>query len=276
MCRISGESRCIDVARFWPIGPLRSVSSASIMPLIFESGGSALARFGTAFASSPLESIFLPRHRHPQVGMRSETEIQSLRELLNHERNLALAKVREYRTAQEEDALPPPSDELDSARALADVETHASLIEHNEERLRAIDFAFNMLEQGRYGQCAQCGKEIPLERLKVVPFAGYCVDCQSKRNHARRVGEGTVDEPFGRPWDLPEEMAESTETSRDEFIPISQEGPEGELGRACSRRLRVRAVQCGDRGRQLDAQRNAGHRNELSPKGPVPGAFGDV
>jgi RNA polymerase-binding transcription factor DksA len=191
MCRISGESRCIDVARFWPIGPLRSVSSASIMPLIFESGGSALARFGTAFASSPLESIFLPRHRHPQVRMRSETEIQSLRELLNHERNLALAKVREYRTAQEEDALPPPSDELDSARALADVETHASLIERNEERLQAIDFAFNMHARARrYGQRAQCGDR--------------------------------------------------------------------------------------GRGRQLDAQRNAGHRNELSPKGPVPGAFGDV
>lgn len=166
--------------------------------------------------------------------MRSEKEIQerakSLRELLSHERNLATAKVREYRTAQEEDALPPPSDELDSARALADVETHASLIERDEERLRAVDFAFNLLEQGRYGQCAQCGEEIPLERLKVVPFAAYCVDCQNKRNHARRLGEGTIDEPFAHQWDLPEEMVESTETLRDEFIPISQEGPEQELG----------------------------------------------
>lgn len=147
--------------------------------------------------------------------MRSEKEIQerakSLRELLSHERNLATAKVREYRTAQEEDALPPPSDELDSARALANVETHASLIERDEERLRAVDFAFNLLEQGRYGQCAQCGEEIPLERLKVVPFAAYCVDCQNKRNHARRLGEGTIDEPFAHQWDLPEEMVESTE-----------------------------------------------------------------
>jgi len=165
------------------------------------------------------------------TGTQIQERAESLRALLKHERNLALAKVREYRTAQEADALPLPSDELDSARATADVETHASLIERDEERLRAIDFAFNQLEQGRYGQCAQCGEEIPLERLKVVPFAAYCVDCQNKRNHARRVGEGTIDEPFARRWDLPEEMAESTETSRDEFIPISEEGaPEEQLG----------------------------------------------
>lgn len=121
--------------------------------------------------------------------------------------------------------MPPPGDELDAARALSDVETHASLIERAEDRLRAIDFAFNRLEQGRYGICAKCGEEIPLERLKAVPFAAFCVDCQEERNHARHVGEGTVDEPFGRKWDLPEEMAESTETSRDEFIAISEEAP---------------------------------------------------
>jgi RNA polymerase-binding protein DksA len=149
----------------------------------------------------------------------------SLREFLNHERNLALARVREYRTAQEGEALPPPSDELDAARTLADVETHASLIERAEERLRAIDFALNLLERGRYGKCAKCGEEIPLERLKAVPFAAYCVDCQQRRNHARRVGEGKVDEPFAHQWNLPEEMAESTEASHDEFIPVSEEGP---------------------------------------------------
>ena len=149
---------------------------------------------------------------------------QHLRELLEHEKNVALARVHEYRAAQEHEATPPPVDELDAARALADVETHASLIERAEERLRAIDFALDLLEQGRYGTCDKCGEEIPMERLKAVPFAAYCVDCQKKRNQARRVGEGTVDEPFRRTWDLPEEMTESTETSRDEYVKVSEEG----------------------------------------------------
>lgn len=137
-----------------------------------------------------------------------------------------MTRVREYRSAQEADASPQPSDELDTARALADVETYASLIERAEDRLRAIDFAFNRLEQHRYGTCAQCGEEIPVERLKVVPFAAYCVDCQQEQDRVRHIGEGTVDEPFVHQWTLPPEMAESTEESDDELASISQERPD--------------------------------------------------
>ena len=71
--------------------------------------------------------------------MQADTErIEGLRALLNHERTLALERIREYRTAQEQEALSSPGDELDFARALADVETHASLIERVEDRLRAL------------------------------------------------------------------------------------------------------------------------------------------
>lgn len=161
--------------------------------------------------------------------MRAQTQerTQQLRDLLNHERNTALTRVREYRAAQDAEALPPPSDELDTARALSDVETHAGLIERTEERLRAMDFVLNLLEQGRYGICTECGDDIPLERLKTLPFAAYCVDCQRQRNR-RRVGEGRMDEPFAHQWNVPEEMTESTEGSRDEFVAITEEGPEQE------------------------------------------------
>lgn len=154
-----------------------------------------------------------------------EKRTESLRALLNRERNLALARVHEYRAAQEEEVLAPPADELDMARSMEDLETHASLIERVEERLRSIDFAINLLEQGRYGICAICGQDIPLGRLETMPFAAYCLDCQEKRERREHLGEGNVDEPFARRWDVPEEMAESTETSRDEFIAIPQEGP---------------------------------------------------
>jgi DnaK suppressor protein len=154
----------------------------------------------------------------------SPQRIKSLKKLLDHERDITLSRVREYRAAQDQEALPPPSDELDTARALADVETHAGLIERAEDRLRAIDFAVNLLERGRYGVCAQCGDEIPVERLQVLPFAAYCVDCQEKRNHFARARR--FDEPFVRRWQLPEELGEPTEASRDEMIEVSEEGPE--------------------------------------------------
>ena len=155
--------------------------------------------------------------------------IETLRQMLDHERTLALQRVREYRTAQEQEALSSPGDELDFARALEEVETHASLIERAEDRLRAVDSAFDLLGRGRYGGCVGCGEEIPLERLKVLPFATLCVDCQQDRNRARHRGSGTIDEPFAHVWDVPEEMAESTETSRDEFVAVEGEGAAQEL-----------------------------------------------
>jgi len=151
-----------------------------------------------------------------------------MRQLLTHERNQALARLHDYRAAQEQEATPPPTDELESARALSDVEMHASLIERVEERLRAIDSALNLLEQGRYGVCDLCGENIPVERLRVLPFATRCVDCQSKLNRDRQVGDGTVDEPFARRWEPPEEMTETTETSRDEYVAVSGKTSEEE------------------------------------------------
>src|SRR5262245_53095631 len=32
------------------------------------------------------------------------------------------------------------------------------------------------------GMCEECGDEIPFGRLKVMPYAELCVDCQSKRD----------------------------------------------------------------------------------------------
>ncbi|MEI6125360.1 MAG: TraR/DksA family transcriptional regulator, partial [Pseudomonadota bacterium] len=45
--------------------------------------------------------------------------------------------------------------------------------------------ALEKLEDGSYGICEECGEEINKKRLKVLPFAKYCVNCQSdieKRN----------------------------------------------------------------------------------------------
>lgn len=156
-------------------------------------------------------------------GIDNEHRLEKLRAILNHERNLVLERVRELRRDQAQEALPPPADEMDAARSLADIETHASLIERAEERLKAIDFAFNRLEQGRYGVCAQCGDEISLARLGALPFATYCVECQEKRNHGGRAGKLWIDEPFIHQWDLPEGMEETTETSRDEAVSLAPE-----------------------------------------------------
>jgi len=46
--------------------------------------------------------------------------------------------------------------------------------------LRDIDQALERLEKGVHGICEPCGKGIPKARLKAVPWARYCIDCQER------------------------------------------------------------------------------------------------
>ncbi|WP_449277188.1 TraR/DksA family transcriptional regulator [Leucobacter sp. GX24907] len=53
----------------------------------------------------------------------------------------------------------------------------AGLVENARDDLAQADDALGRLAEGRYGICAVCGQEIPLERLEVRPFADRCVPC---------------------------------------------------------------------------------------------------
>jgi len=121
-------------------------------------------------------------------------------------------RVRELRHEQGEDTELAPGDEMDRARASIDVETHASLIARAEERLHYIDEALGRVDEGRYGVCVECREAIPLDRLRAVPFAIYCVDCQQKRHReAHGWSDGTTIQPYDQQWTLPEEMEERPE-----------------------------------------------------------------
>ena len=46
------------------------------------------------------------------------------------------------------------------------------------DRATAIEEALQRMDDGTYGTCARCGRDIPLARLRVMPFSNYCVECQ--------------------------------------------------------------------------------------------------
>ncbi len=54
------------------------------------------------------------------------------------------------------------------------------VIEALESTLHQIDDALTRLHTGRYGVCAGCEEQIPLARLKALPFATRCIPCQEK------------------------------------------------------------------------------------------------
>jgi len=46
--------------------------------------------------------------------------------------------------------------------------------------LRQVEGALDRLDRGEYGTCDHCREPIGAQRLKAVPWARYCVDCQEK------------------------------------------------------------------------------------------------
>lgn len=52
--------------------------------------------------------------------------------------------------------------------------------EHEMAGLDAIEAALARIEAGTYGECTDCGIDIPPARLQVAPEAPRCIDCQEK------------------------------------------------------------------------------------------------
>lgn len=44
--------------------------------------------------------------------------------------------------------------------------------------LRKIDLALERIDNHTYGRCEVCDRRIPQARLRVLPFADLCVECQ--------------------------------------------------------------------------------------------------
>ncbi|MFC6934425.1 TraR/DksA family transcriptional regulator [Actinomadura yumaensis] len=49
-----------------------------------------------------------------------------------------------------------------------------------------MDAALARLDEGTYGQCVGCGKDVPEGRLEARPDAARCVTCQTKHDRAMR------------------------------------------------------------------------------------------
>ncbi len=73
----------------------------------------------------------------------------------------------------------PSGDIYDQASSERDRELGLLLGDREREKLKNIDEALLRFEEGEYGICEECGDEIPIGRLKVMPFARYCVRCKS-------------------------------------------------------------------------------------------------
>lgn len=56
--------------------------------------------------------------------------------------------------------------------------THNTELAHLQAELAAVRAALHRIDDGSYGACSDCGREIGRERLQVQPSATRCLPCQ--------------------------------------------------------------------------------------------------
>lgn len=67
----------------------------------------------------------------------------------------------------------------DQGTATFNRELDMTLEENAREALAAVHSAIERIDEGTYGICARCGKEIADERLKAMPTATLCITCKA-------------------------------------------------------------------------------------------------
>jgi len=91
------------------------------------------------------------------MDVATQTHLTALRHLLTYRLHYLLAAVH----AAEHDA-----------QELGDV-----------DEMALVEAALHRLDSGIYGDCADCGEPISLQRLLVQPAVQRCAPCQAKHEH---------------------------------------------------------------------------------------------
>ena len=123
-------------------------------------------------------------HKAPREKM-ERGRYEELKSILEDRRREIVNQVQErMRDVRAEGAGATVQGVLDAAESSeADIqdEIEFALIQMKAETLTKIDEALRRLEEGSYGYCFECGEEISERRLRALPFAVRCKDCEEAR-----------------------------------------------------------------------------------------------
>jgi RNA polymerase-binding transcription factor len=113
-----------------------------------------------------------------------------LRRILEERRREIMSEVHgKIRDVRAEGANSPTTGVLDAAETSeADIQDDIefALIQMKAETLNKIEEALRRLEEGTFGYCFECGDEISERRLRALPFALRCKDCEEARELAQQ------------------------------------------------------------------------------------------
>jgi len=96
-------------------------------------------------------------------------------------------EIAKYITGEANQLVETALDEGDWSVIDVSADINLKRLETHRQRLLGIDEALLKLREGTYGVCEECGNEISSERLKVMPFAVFCRDCQERREQLEKI-----------------------------------------------------------------------------------------
>ena len=84
-------------------------------------------------------------------------------------------------------------DSIDAAIDSEHREVNSQLADIENRELVSVESALERIREGTYGVCEQCGRSIPLARLRAIPYATLCIQCQRETEKGRRQYASSAD-----------------------------------------------------------------------------------
>lgn len=106
----------------------------------------------------------------------SAAELKELKQHLEDLKQDALERLKNTKTMDMPDA--EVGDEIDNASKSLDKEILFELSGNAHQTIDQIEAALRKMDKGIYGLCEYCRQPIPKKRMKALPFARYCINCQ--------------------------------------------------------------------------------------------------
>jgi DnaK suppressor protein len=108
-------------------------------------------------------------------------QLDRLRKEIEEERASAIAELERYGADPESERVQPiegiDDNFADSAAATAERSEILAFIDSARDRLADVEAALAKMDEGTYGICEVCGKEISEARLEARPLSVRCVEC---------------------------------------------------------------------------------------------------
>lgn len=105
---------------------------------------------------------------------------EELRQRLEARRARMLDEIRHI-DLRSKNSLGYTNHQADDATFAEEQATNMALRQNAERLLAQVEDALTRLDEGTYGFCVQCGREIEADRLQALPYAALCLSCLQHR-----------------------------------------------------------------------------------------------